>query len=370
VQQPPPPSARDRALRWTIGVGVGVLFTWLATRAWPLDKLFAGQFVVVAGDGWPTVAMRGAEGETIWSLSLLHLLGYALVLTAIHAWRVLRWLPLVRPFAPVPLRVLNRIGAVGFMGVFLLPLRLGELVRPALLARDGRVPFGTGLTMIAVERVSDGLMVSLMLFAVLMTVPESALERAPAVGHAAHIAIAIFGAAMCALIATALARRQTTALVQATLGRLSGALASKILTLLTTFIDGLRVLGSPAAVAQFVLLTAGYWLTNGFGIWLMARAFGLELPVTAGYTMMCCVVVGMMIPNSPGNVGSFWYFLLMPTELYGVDAASPAAVAFALAVWLMQLIQISVFGAAGAWGRSRAATAQAEASDMRTARPR
>ncbi len=359
MQQPTPRSNLDRALRWAVGIGVGVLFTWLAARSWPVDKLFAGDLVLSREHGTASLLMRTDDGLTTWSLSLSHLFGYFVVLALIHFWRVLRWMPLVRPFAPVTFASLNRIGAVGFMAVFLLPLRLGELARPALLARDGKVPFGTGLTMIAVERVSDGLMVSLMLFGVLMTVPASALERAPAVGHAAVIAISVFSAAMAGLIAMSVARKQTTRLVQATFGRVSGALAARILGLLTTFIDGLRVLGSPAAVVQFVVLTAGYWLTNGFGIWLMARGFGLELPLSAGYTMMCCVVVGMMIPNSPGNVGSFWYFLLMPTGLYGVDAASPAAVAFALMVWLTQLIQVSVFGGIGAYARSRAAAVAA-----------
>ncbi|MEY3011540.1 MAG: hypothetical protein RIT45_275 [Pseudomonadota bacterium] len=349
-------SSRDLALRWSVGIGVGVLFTWLAARSWPVDKLFGGS-LEWAPEFAATLQLRGGEGLVSWSLSLGHLLAYAGILTLIHGWRVLRWLPLVRPFAPVPLAVLNRIGAVGFMGVFLLPLRLGELVRPTLLARDGGVPFGTGLSMIAVERISDGLMVTLMLFGVLLTVPETALERSPEVRQGAYAALTVFGSAMIGLVLTAVARNFTKRLLELTVGRLSGQLASRIHGLLTTFIDGLRVLGSPGAIASFVLLTAGYWLTNGFGIWVMARGLGLEVPVTAGYAMMCCVVVGMMIPNSPGNVGSFWYFLLLPMGLYAIDADSPRAIAFALLVWLAQLLQTSLFGAWGTWARGRARVA-------------
>lgn len=356
-----PRSHRDLVLRWGIGLLLGAVFTWLAARSWPVDKLFGGHFEWSDASAL-TLQLRGIDGVVTWSLSLPHLAGYGALLTAIHGWRVLRWLPLVRPFAPVRLAVLNRVGAVGFMGVFLLPLRLGEFVRPMLLARDGGVPFGTGLSMIAVERISDGLMVSGMLFAVLLTVPESALERSPEVRVGAYAALTVFGSAMIALILTAVARRFTQRLLEATVGRLSGALAQKLLGLLTTFVEGLRVLGSPRAIASFVVLTAGYWLTNGFGIWVMARGLGLDLPPTAGYAMMCCVVVGMMIPNSPGNVGSFWYFLLLPLGLYGVDSGSPRAVAFALLVWLTQLVQVSLFGAWGAWARGRARVAAHPAS--------
>ena len=80
--------------------------------------------------------------------------------------------------------------------------------------------------------------------------------------------------------------------------------------------------------------------------------------------MMACVIVGMMIPNSPGNVGSFWYFLLLPLPLYGVGADNLQAIAFGLTVWLMQLIQQGLFGAwylvngEVTWGRVLAATSE------------
>jgi uncharacterized protein (TIRG00374 family) len=349
---PARPALGGVAARWGAGLLIGALFGWLAMRAWPMEALLGGRWSVEGG-AWPRLVQRQAGGPEVWALSLWHVAGYVGLLGIIHAWRVLRWLPLVRAFAPVRLRSLNRIGAVGFMAVFLLPLRLGELVRPALLRQDDGVPFGVGLSMIVVERVSDGLMVSLMLFLFLLAVPASALERSPEVMVGAWAALAVFGGAMLALAATALARGPTTRLLEATVGRVSGRLAARLLGLLTAFLDGLRVLGSPAAVASFLLLTAGYWLTNGLGIWLVARGVGLDLPLSAGYVMMCCVVVGMMIPNSPGNVGSFWYFLLLPIGLWGVDAASPRAVAFALLVWLVQLLQVSAFGAWGAAARAR-----------------
>lgn len=52
----------------------------------------------------------------------------------------------------------------------------------------------------------------------------------------------------------------------------------------------------------------------------------------------------MMIPNSPGNVGTFWYFLLLPLAVYGIPSDLPQVMIYGLAVYLMQLIQQSVFG--------------------------
>ena len=105
-------------------------------------------------------------------------------------------------------------------------------------------------------------------------------------------------------------------------------------------------------------LTVLYWGLNGLGIWLLARGFGLTMPIIAAYAMMCGLVVGMMVPNPPGNVG-FWNFLLVPAVLYGIDPALPRHQIFALAVWFAQTVQISLFGLWGLWAEARARRRQA-----------
>src|SRR5260221_3543479 len=67
---------------------------------------------------------------------------YLLVQLVISVLRTYRWVFLLRPIAPriKPLRVLG-IGFVGFSAIFLAPLRMGEIVRPYLLAQDGEVTF-------------------------------------------------------------------------------------------------------------------------------------------------------------------------------------------------------------------------------------
>jgi hypothetical protein len=103
-------------------------------------------------------------------------------------------------------------------------------------------------------------------------------------------------------------------------------------------------------------------------VWLLGRGFGVQMPVICAYAMMSCVVVGMMIPNSPGNVGSFWYFMLLPASLYGVRPDAPRTVAFALAVWLLQTVQVTLFGVWGWWSdaraQARAALVQAQIDAM------
>lgn len=357
-------------LRWLIGLSLGALFTWLSARSWPLDKLFGGT-LALGGDAHDHVAflMQSASGTVVWSVTVWSLAAYSACLFVIHWLRVLRWRPLLQPYADVPVAVLNRVGAVGFAAVFLLPLRLGELARPYMLARpqlSGKardregdtVPFGAGLGSIAIERILDGLMVTAILFTVLMEVHPRTLARYPEVEVGAYAALAVFGVALGGLLATLVAREFTLRMTRIILGAVSKNLAEKVVGLVTAFLDGLAVLQSPWAIAQFIGLTIVYWGFNGLGIYLFARGFGLELPVVAAYAMMSCVVVGMMIPNSPGNVGSFWYFLLLPASLYGIKPDSPRTIAFALALWLAQTVQVTLFGLWGWWADNRARATQ------------
>ncbi|MSP90391.1 MAG: flippase-like domain-containing protein [Myxococcales bacterium] len=349
------PPWQSNGLRWVAGLLLGVLFTWLSARSWPLDDLFGGTLTVgLDGRGAWTLLLRRAEhGGVLWSVRLTHVAAYLVLLFAIHWLRVLRWRPLLQPYEDVRVSVLNRVGAVGFMAVFLLPLRLGELARPLMLARSTGIGFGTGLGTIAIERVMDGLTVTLLLFAALIQVHPETLSRNPEVRVGAWVAFAVFTMALGGLAAMLVARDWTLRTTRAVLTPLSTKVAEKVAALAEAFVDGLVVLKSPWHLVQFVALTVVYWGVNGLGVWLLARGFEVHMPVIAGYAMMACIVVGMMIPNSPGNVGSFWYFLLLPAGLYGVRADAPRTVAFALAVWLLQTLQVSTFGAWGWWADAR-----------------
>lgn len=352
--------------RWLAGLAIGALFTWLSARGWPMDKLFGGTLVLGTLHDTLSLYLRQKNTDQVmWSVKLWSLGAYFLVLSLIHWLRVLRQKPLLAPYALVPLAELNRTGAIGFMSVFLLPLRLGEFVRPLLLTREGTtkasdgtqlgggVPFGASLASVALERVMDGLLVSALLFAVLMEVPDATIERFPEVRLGAWAALGVFGGALLALGCTLLARAWTIRMVTLVFGKISPNLAQKLVTLLTAFVDGLKLLQSPWHVGQFLGLTLVYWAVNGVGIYTIAHGFGLDVPMVGAYAMVACVVVGMMIPNSPGNVGSFWYFLLLPAGLWGVRSDTPAAIAFGLGVWLMQTLQVTSFGIWGTWADAR-----------------
>lgn len=355
--------------KWLISLAIGAFFVWLAAESWPLEQVFSYDFKIVgtylvAGDvvpgelEWtPPETSEGnaaepakLEEDTLkatpngWYLNLLYLIPYAGILIIIHFLRVIRWYPLLRPLARVGFWRLNRVGAVGFMSVFLFPLRLGEFVRPYLIAQKGEIRMSEAMATIVVERVMDGLMTSLLLFIVLFFLPTGEAEAFSDIRIGSYIALGVFLTGITVLALAYWARDWTMRTIRRVVGRLLPGIAERIISILEAFLRGLSVLPDWRNFAAFVLITAAYWGINGVGLYIFTRGFGLHVPLLAAYAMMASVVVGMMIPNSPANVGSFWYFLLKPLELYGVGRGSVQATAAALGIWLMQLTLLLLFG--------------------------
>jgi len=346
-------------VKWTVSLALGALFVWVAARNWPLDKVFRGSPVLMGRffamvpdalgsfsgplDAAARARILAAGG---WTLDLLVLLPYVLFLSAVHFARVIRWDYLLRPIARFRFWELNRVAAVGFMAMFVFPFRLGELVRPYLLRErhKGTIRMTEGLAVIVVERLTDGLLVSLFLVAVLFRMPSTYVESYQRVRFGAWVALLIFVGGLVALGLMFVVRDKLSAFFERFRVVTGTAAGQRFLSILKAFLAALQVLPSVRYYLLFVVLTAAYWALVGLSYNVLAVGFELPVPVLASFAMMATSVVGMMIPNSPANVGSFWVFLLLPLELYiGERAFDTQAIAYALVAWAVTVLQYVVF---------------------------
>jgi hypothetical protein len=232
------------------------------------------------------------------------------------------------------------------MAMFVFPFRLGELVRPYLLRErhKGTIRMTEGLAVIVVERLTDGLLVSLFLVAVLFQMPDTYVESYQRVRYGAYVALLVFVGGLVALALMFVVRDRLTAFF-ARFRLVSGTAAGqRFLSILGAFLSALQVLPSVRYYLLFVAMTAVYWSLVGLGYNVLAAGFDLPVPMLGSFAMMATSVVGMMIPNSPANVGSFWVFLLLPLELYiGERAFGTQAIAYALVAWGLTVLQYLVF---------------------------
>ena len=135
-----------------------------------------------------------AVTRTLRRVHVSYIALYVLALVAVQVLRALRWDVLVRPFARLTPRAIWRISNVGNMLIMLLPLRLGELARPYLMKKQAGASFSSTMGAVTVERVIDGLLVTLLFFATTAMLPAKYHISGP-LHLGALMALAVFAGA-------------------------------------------------------------------------------------------------------------------------------------------------------------------------------
>src|SRR5579885_1290552 len=110
-------------------------------------------YLVTRGTDWTAVGAILAGTRPGWVRGMI---GVGLLTLVIRAQR---WRVLLRPVGEVGFEPSLSATAIGFGASAVLPLRLGELVRPALLGRRARIGLSPALSSVVVERLFDMLVV-------------------------------------------------------------------------------------------------------------------------------------------------------------------------------------------------------------------
>jgi len=269
----------------------------------------------------------------------------AALLCGVIAARIVRFQVLLADARPSWSDQLTASG-VGFFALQLLPFRLGEFVRPHLLAEAG-VPWGRSLGAIALERLLD--LVALLVLVVLSGSVElpgvlhvggfDVLQTAQrAVGAAVAFGIVVMGAALAAG-APFLVRLQRVP-----------AIGPPIASLLGHALAGLAATRAPLA-AGAAALTAWVWGSNTAIVAVLLHGFP-DLPTGFAPAVLTttATTAGILAVPTPGMVGSFEAFATRALALWPGDRGSAAAFALSwhgLTLALHALLGASLLAARG-----------------------
>lgn len=246
--------------------------------------------------------------------------------------RAQRWRLLLRPVAAVPLGASFSATAIGFAASSVLPLRLGEVIRPALLAR--RVGFGVApaLSSVVLERLFDMLFVILCFLALSLIYPlPTDLRRA---------ALLLGAAAIAGFAVLLLAQRNRTRaerLLDAVLGWTPAAVGRSVRPLAGGFFDALGALESGRIVGGVVWYSALLWTVNALVFLFALLALGIHVPlVPAALASIVVVAAFIFMPQAPGFLGTWQAGCVLALDLFGVP--KDLAVGFSLLTWLVQML--------------------------------
>jgi uncharacterized protein (TIRG00374 family) len=291
-----------------------------------------------------------AVGRELEQVSLAMVGVYLVTLAVTHLFRVSRWAHLLAPIGVrLPFRDLFVISSVGFLAIQALPVRLGEFIRPYFVVRSGQSRMSAVLGTVAVERIVDGLMISIIFFASYWFSDRGAWSAE--LELAAWVSLLGFVTAMLFLAGALRFPEPTIRLVlsMSLLPWLSPRLAIKVRDKLRALIQGFGVLHQPRSLIPFLLQSILYWGSNGFGMWLLARGMHLPVSPVAAFAAMSFTGVLISLPNSPGLVGQFHLGVVAALAAYLPDGPTmkAGAVAYATLLHGIQLIWYSLIGFAG-----------------------
>jgi uncharacterized protein (TIRG00374 family) len=266
----------------------------------------------------------------------------ASVLLAIGTFlfRALRWTWLLRPVARVRFYPAFVATAFGFAANNL-PGKVGEVLRPALLARSEKLPFSPLLASVLLERVFDGASVLFFfVIAVASGIPNT--EGAGKLILPAALLLVLVGGVLFSVFRRAAAER----FLEKFWRRLPERFQSRARTFAETFVDGFASLKDPRLLMLVTLGSLAMWMIINLQIYAVLRAFHLELPFSASFVVTAAAVLGLMFPT-PGGLGSYHLAVQIAlTDVYGVarDTASGVALlAHAISFVPITLIGLALF---------------------------
>jgi hypothetical protein len=327
TNRPEPGLARRVLPKLGVSLALGGLFGWLVHRG--------GVPLVPPADSFARVRW--------WSVAL-----YAVSLLATHFFRASRWRFLIRPVkGDIPFRDAIFLNWIGFFAIFALPLRLGELARPALTKMRHGVSLSAGLGTVAVERVIDGLVTSGCVVWALVVLPHRAVddELVRSLPYYGGVAVAAFGGALVALALFVWQRELATSLVRRTVGALAPSLAARVADKIASVADGVRSIAKPSLVVPFVAETGLYWGLNAAGMWLLGWGCGLEMTYGHAVAVMGVLAIGILLPAGPGLFGPFQLAISTALKLYFASqvVGSQGAV-YVFLLYATQTLLITVAG--------------------------
>jgi uncharacterized protein (TIRG00374 family) len=260
---------------------------------------------------------------------------------ALRAWR---WAIFLRPVRKVPARDLVGTQFIGFTGLALLG-RLGELVRPYLIARKLNLTFSSQLAVWTVERIFDFasviLLTSIALFSSRSVKNLEHYQQLPIAGFLLILAVLV-GA-----VAAFLIRRYTpqiAALVERMFRRfprIGHPLASKV----TAFGEGLHTLNDVGSFLASTGLSLAIWILVSFSYLLITHAYPhplRSLTWTHAILLMFFSVAGGVV-NLP-VVGGGSQFMTVTALTYFFQIPNEMAVSCGILLWLTTFMSVIPLG--------------------------
>ena len=318
-----------RKPRIWIGIGISSLFLYLAFRKSDFSEI---------GE-----ALRNAHYGYLLITLVLILLAFFL--------RAVRWRYLLEPSKTIGLHSLFSGVMIGFMSLNVLPLRIGEFVRAYVLGRRENISKSRVFATIVVERIFDGFTLLLFLIISIFIIPfELSPETMIWIRSFSYFALAIYLIAMIFLILLKMKSQIMVSLLRRAFNLVSPRISNKIIGILLSFITGLEAVGRFRNFCLISFYSVLIWMVTAMIFYsvMLTLSVGRDVPLAfevgflGSFFVLGVVSLGIMIPSSPGFVGTFQWACKMALVALGISAT--VAETYSILLHASQYLPITMIG--------------------------
>jgi hypothetical protein len=306
-------------LKLIIGLAIGAVFFYLTVRRVNIDQMLA------------------ALAQTHYGLVLLS----AAVMMGAHGLRAVRWRFLLAPVKTLRTGSLFSALLIGYAANTFVPAHLGEFLRAFVIGKKHAISASAAFATIVIERLLD--VVSLIAVMALVIIVHPFPEWVETSGY-----LMLAGALLLCgvLIGCKRFEAQTAALVRTVTKPLPERIGKRFESLALNFLHGVVPLKSTAHYIATAVLSIAIWLCYAAVYYICLAAFDLvaayHLAWYVGLVVLVFTTLSVVIPSTPGYVGTFHYLCQVSLVMFGVSAS--AALSFAVIAHLVGVVPVAVAG--------------------------
>lgn len=310
-----------------------------ASRAAAVVGLVVGGFFLyffLRGQDWSAIQahlLEAAPGPLLLA---------AAVCVGMYAVKIRRWADLLPE--PVPSwSARAHAVALAFSANVILPGRVGEALRVAVIHRKAGLPVALGISGVVLERLMD---LAALGFLLALGTLGLGVESESVIWMRSLGGLVAAGTLVAPAVLYWFMGRDpeaTAARLEGLAGRLGPRWGPPVAGFLGNLARGISVLGSPGQVAWVFLVSLIHWGMNVVVVLAIAASLDLPLPPAAAAVVLGAVAFASALPQAPGFIGPFHWAVATVLELLGTSGERAAA--FAILFWLVGVTVPVVLGA-------------------------
>ncbi len=284
-------------------------------------------------------------GDSLSRVNWLWIAVYAVPYVIVIGLKVTRWQLLFYPdHKNIGYQRLFSSLMISYLWNTILPARLGEIVRAYAVSRSEKIGVGRVLSTILLEKILDIITMMFFLLALLpfMKLEDWIKQSALIVGGGV-----IFAFLVCLVMAAR--RNEAEKVIGWFLKWLPTKISTKLHAFVSEILDTLRVLLDVKASLNLWGQSILMWAINATLYLTVAWAIGLPMSLEVGILVMITTNLGMVVPSSPGYVGTFELVIITTLKPFYAPGQDSLLFAYALLQHIVAFLPVVIAGAFYTW---------------------